>query len=105
MEGIKNNYQLTIISFGHAGDGNLHINVMFDEKILGEREKAEQAIKEIFQEVLTLGGTISGEHGIGITKAPFLAMELDDSEIALMKKIKRVFDPNDILNPGKIFYQ
>jgi len=104
MEEIKNNHQLTIISFGHAGDGNLHINVMFDEKITGEREKAEQAIKEIFQEVLTLGGTISGEHGIGITKAPFLTMELNDSQIELMKKIKRVFDPNDILNPGKIFY-
>ena len=77
---------------------------MYDEKIPGEREKAEQAIKEIFQEVLNLGGTISGEHGIGITKAPFLTMELNDSQIELMKKIKRVFDPNDILNPGKIFY-
>jgi glycolate oxidase len=77
---------------------------MYDEKITGEREKAEHAIKEIFQEVLNLGGTISGEHGIGITKAPFLTMELNDSQIELMKKIKRVFDPNDILNPGKIFY-
>lgn len=104
MEDIKNNYQLMIISFGHAGDGNLHINVMYDEKIPGEHEKAERAIHEIFQEVLNLGGTISGEHGIGITKAPFLAMELDDAEIALMKKIKQIFDPNDILNPGKIFY-
>lgn len=104
MEDIKNNYQLMIISFGHAGDGNLHINVMYDEKIPGEHEKAERAIHEIFQEVLKLGGTISGEHGIGITKAPFLAMELDDAEIALMKKIKQIFDPNDILNPGKIFY-
>ena len=104
MEEIKRKFQLTIISFGHAGDGNLHINVMYDENIPGEHEKAEHAIKEIFQEVLNLGGTISGEHGIGITKAPFLAMELDNAEIALMKKIKRIFDPNDILNPGKIFY-
>jgi len=104
MEEIKKKYQITIISFGHAGDGNIHVNVMYDEKITGEREKAEHAIKEIFQEVLNLGGTISGEHGIGITKAPFLTMELNDSQIELMKKIKRVFDPNDILNPGKIFY-
>jgi len=104
MEEIKSKYQITVISFGHAGDGNIHVNVMYDEKISGEHEKAEQAIHEIFQEVLNLGGTISGEHGIGITKAPFLTMELNDSEIELMKKIKRVFDPNDILNPGKIFY-
>ena len=104
MEEIKKKYQLTIISFGHAGDGNIHVNVMYDEKIPGELEKAENAVKEIFQEALTLDGTISGEHGIGITKAPFLRMELTDSEIELMKKIKRVFDPNDILNPGKIFY-
>ncbi|HPD60521.1 MAG TPA: FAD-linked oxidase C-terminal domain-containing protein [Thermodesulfobacteriota bacterium] len=104
MEDLKKSYQLTIISFGHAGDGNIHVNVMYDEKIPGEYEKAERAVHEIFQEVLNLGGTISGEHGIGITKAPFLTMELNESEIELMKKIKRVFDPNDILNPGKIFY-
>jgi glycolate oxidase len=77
---------------------------MYEGKIAGEREKAEQTIKEIFQEVLNLGGTISGEHGIGITKATFLTMELNDSQIELIKNIKRVFDPNDILNPGKIFY-
>ncbi len=105
IEEIKRKFLLTIISFGHAGDGNIHVNVMYDEKIPGEHEKAEQAIHEIFQEVLNLGGTISGEHGIGITKAPFLTMELNDSQIELMKKIKRVFDPNDILNPGKIFYR
>ena len=104
IEEIKKKFNLTIICFGHAGDGNIHVNAMYDAKIPGELEKVEEAIKEIFQEVLNLGGTISGEHGIGITKAPFLSMELSDSQIELMKKTKRVFDPNDILNPGKIFY-
>ncbi|WAC07641.1 MAG: FAD-binding protein [Thermodesulfobacteriota bacterium] len=104
IEEIKKKFNLIIICFGHAGDGNIHVNAMYDEKTPGERDKTEKAIHEIFQEVITLGGTISGEHGIGITKAPFLTMELNDFEIGLMKKIKRVFDPNDILNPGKIFY-
>lgn len=103
LEEIKNKYHLTIISFGHAGDGNIHINVMYDNAISGEREKAHRTVKEIFQKVLALGGTISGEHGIGIAKAPFLSMELQNHEIGLMKKIKRIFDPHDILNPGKIF--
>ena len=77
---------------------------MIDDKIPMEKEKADKATKEIFQEVLEAGGTLSGEHGIGITKASYLAMELPEKEIELMKKIKRVFDPNEILNPGKIFY-
>jgi len=104
IEEIKNNYQLQIVTFGHAGDGNIHVNIMIDDTTPGELEKADKAIKEIFQEVLEVGGTISGEHGIGITKAPYLSMELNEQEIGLMKKIKRSFDPNDILNPGKIFY-
>ena len=104
MEQIKSNHQIQIISFGHAGDGNIHVNVMYDDTSPSAKGKAHQAVKEIFQEVLNLGGTISGEHGVGITKAPFLRMELNEKEVDLMKKIKRVFDPNDILNPGKIFY-
>ena len=104
IEEIKDAYQLTIINFGHAGDGNIHINVLFQETIPQEKEKAHKAIEEIFQKVLDLGGTISGEHGVGTAKAPFLAMELQHQEIGLMKGIKRIFDPHDILNPGKIFY-
>ena len=103
IEVIKHKYQLKIVNFGHAGDGNIHVNIMIDDQIKGEKEKAEQAVQEIFREVLSVGGTISGEHGIGITKAPFLSLELKDAEIELMQKIKRLFDPNDILNPGKIF--
>ena len=104
LEALKQEYNLTIISFGHAGDGNMHVNVMYDGAVEGEKEKAEKAVTAVFQKVVDLGGTLSGEHGVGITKAPYLRMELNEVEILLMKKIKRAFDPNDILNPGKIFW-
>jgi glycolate dehydrogenase FAD-linked subunit len=94
---------LLIVSFGHAGDGNIHVNVMYDAKNPEEAANAKTAVEEIFRAVMALGGTLSGEHGIGLTKAPYLSMELDPVSIALMKKIKQLFDPNHILNPGKIF--
>ena len=94
---------LLIVSFGHAGDGNIHVNVMYDAKNPEEDAKAKTAVEEIFRTVMALGGTLSGEHGVGLTKAPYLSMELDPVSIALMKKIKSLFDPNNILNPGKIF--
>jgi glycolate oxidase len=104
IEALKDTYQLEIINFGHAGDGNIHVNVMYQETVPGEKEKAYEAVEDIFREVLDLGGTISGEHGIGTAKAPFISLELADHEIALMQKIKHTFDPQDILNPGKMFY-
>ncbi len=94
---------LTMVSFGHAGDGNIHFNIMLDKKNKMELKKAEDAIEELFDYTVELGGTISGEHGVGITKAPYLEKEIGPVERALMKKIKRVFDPNGVLNPGKIF--
>jgi glycolate oxidase len=100
---IGRRLDLLIVSFGHAGDGNIHVNVMFDGKKAGEGERARQAKVEIFKTVLELGGTLSGEHGVGLTKAPFLELELDPLPLTLMKKIKDLFDPNRILNPGKIF--
>jgi glycolate oxidase len=100
---IGRRFDLLIVSFGHAGDGNIHVNVMFDAKKPGERQRAQEAVKEIFKAVLDLGGTLSGEHGVGLTKAPFLNLELNAAQIDLMKKIKDLFDPNHILNPGKIF--
>jgi len=96
---------LTIVSFGHAGDGNIHVNVMLDKKNSEELHKAEYAIDTLFDYTLELGGTISGEHGIGITKSIYLEKEIGRIETALMKKIKKTFDPNGILNPGKIFYE
>jgi glycolate oxidase len=92
-----------IINFGHAGDGNIHVNLMVDRSNEQELRKAHSIIKEIFGMTLGFGGTISGEHGVGITKAPYIGMEIKDTELNLMKGIKRLFDPRDILNPGKIF--
>ncbi len=94
---------LKILTFGHAGDGNIHVNIMFDRRDGREHAEALQAKKELFQHVLRLGGTLSGEHGVGTTKAPFLAMEIDAPTRELMRRLKQLFDPRNILNPGKIF--
>lgn len=103
VQEISKKYNLIIVNFGHAGDGNIHVNILIDKKKPGEEERAQEAVKEIFAATLELGGTISGEHGIGITKAPYIAMELGDMGLEVMKRIKKAFDPNNILNPGKIF--
>ncbi len=103
MEAISKKHNLIIVNFGHAGDGNIHVNVLIDRRKPGEEERAHVAVKEVFEAALGLGGTLSGEHGIGITKAPYLAMELGDMGVKVMKRIKQSFDPNNILNPGKIF--
>ncbi len=94
---------ITIVSFGHAGDGNIHVNIMVDRSDQDEFQRGVALIEQIFRETLDLGGTISGEHGIGLTKAKYLTMELSHREISLMSSIKKVFDPKNILNPGKIF--
>jgi glycolate oxidase len=85
------------------GDGNLHVNCLFSKEDKKNREKADEAVRLIFELTIFLGGTISGEHGIGITKRPFIGMELDMELLNLMKGIKKVFDPKNILNPGKVF--
>lgn len=103
VEEISRRHAVPIVNFGHAGDGNIHVNVMIDRKKPGDLEKAEAAIKEIFREALALNGTMSGEHGIGIMKAPYIPMELSGGAVDYMKTIKRALDPNNILNPGKIF--
>jgi glycolate oxidase len=94
---------IKIVNFGHAGDGNIHVNLMVDRNNKEEYEKALKLVKEIFRMTLELGGTISGEHGVGLTKAVYISMEIPAVELDLMKKIKSVFDPMNILNPGKIF--
>jgi glycolate oxidase len=100
---LKNSSGLSIASYGHAGDGNIHVNIMLDKNVPGLLEKAETVVEELFDYTLSLGGTLSGEHGVGITKAPYIRKEIGSVELLLMKKIKAVFDPNGILNPGKIF--
>lgn len=102
LEEIGKKYGLPILSFGHAGDGNFHVSLMIKDTP-EDYTKAHKAVEEIFSETIRLGGTLSGEHGIGTSKAPYLSMELSAEVIETMKSIKRVFDPNNILNPGKIF--
>ena len=95
--------RLRIASFGHAGDGNIHVNLMVDRSDVDELARARQAERLLFERVVALEGSISGEHGIGFAKAPYLSIELSAEEIALMKRVKAAFDPAGILNPGKIF--
>jgi glycolate oxidase len=102
-EKLSQELDVVILTFGHAGDGNIHVNIMVDKNNPEEDEKGQEAKRRLFDHVMTLEGTLSGEHGIGITKAPFLSLELDETSIELMVKIKTLFDPNNILNPGKIF--
>ena len=94
---------LRVASFGHAGDGNIHVNIMVDKNDADELGRARQAERLLFERVVALEGSISGEHGIGFAKAPYLSIELSPEEIALMKRVKDAFDPAGILNPGKIF--
>mmetsp|Transcript_21723 Transcript_21723/g.10152 ORF Transcript_21723/g.10152 Transcript_21723/m.10152 type:complete len:473 (-) Transcript_21723:730-2148(-) len=103
IESLKEETGLTIISFGHAGDGNIHINIMLDKDNKNEIIKAQKSVEKLFDYTIEFGGTISGEHGIGITKSAYMEKEIGLVEMELMRKIKNVFDPRGILNPGKIF--
>jgi FAD/FMN-containing dehydrogenase len=100
---IRDAYHLRIPCFGHAGDGNIHVNIMVSPDDADEVSRAREAEKVLFEGVVSLEGSISGEHGIGFTKAPFLGIELSPDEIALMRRVKAAFDPEGLLNPGKIF--
>jgi len=99
---IAEKYQINIPCFGHTGDGNVHTNVMVDGADPEQVKIAYQAIEEVFQATIDLGGTLSGEHGIGIAKAPYMHMAFTDEEMNLFNSIKMAFDPNNILNPHKM---
>ncbi|MBF0520087.1 MAG: FAD-binding protein [Nitrospirae bacterium] len=103
VQRISEKFGIPIACFGHAGDGNIHVNVMVDKNNKESVAKSEKIVREIFKATLDMGGTISGEHGIGLTKAKYLDMELDAVNIELMKGVKKLFDPENILNPGKVF--
>ncbi len=103
IETLASEHRIPIVSFGHAGNGNLHVNLMVHPSDADEMARAHAALARLFEIVLALGGTISGEHGIGYEKRAFVPLEIPSATLALMREIKRTFDPNGILNPGKIF--
>ena len=103
LAGLAARKRVRIVNFGHAGDGNIHVNIMTSGTDADETRRAEEAVEEVFRKTVEVGGTISGEHGIGIAKAPFLSMEVGPLGVSVMKRLKECFDPNGILNPGKIF--
>lgn len=103
IEELAGKHRVMIVNFGHAGDGNVHVNFLLDPEDRDEVSRAHLAVKELFHLVVSLGGTLSGEHGIGIAKAPYLDIELESSAVDVMRKIKQALDPNNILNPHKTF--
>jgi FAD/FMN-containing dehydrogenase len=100
---IQKRHRLPVACFGHAGDGNIHVNIMVDPDDADEMRRADVAAHDLFAGVVALEGSISGEHGIGFSKAPYLSLELSPDVIALMQRVKSAFDPHGILNPGKIW--
>ena len=103
IKDVAERYSLRIISFGHSGDGNVHVNIIKDVSEEVWKKKKPQAVEEIYRIAVSLGGMVTGEHGIGFTRKKFLSLGLDQTAIEMMKNIKEDFDPQNILNPGKIF--
>lgn len=99
---IAKKYNVTVPCFGHTGDGNVHTNVMVDGSDPKQLEIGHHAIEEIFKAAVALGGTLSGEHGIGLSKAPFMHLAFSEGEMELFRSVKKAFDPNNILNPAKM---
>ncbi len=100
---LSDRYQLANVNFGHAGNGNIHVNLLINPDDPEEVSRAEECLNEIFDLTIKLKGTLSGEHGIGSEKRAYIHKEIDPVTLNLMKQIKRLFDPNNILNPGKLF--
>ncbi|HEU0185424.1 MAG TPA: FAD-linked oxidase C-terminal domain-containing protein [Blastocatellia bacterium] len=103
VEDLSRSSGFLIPTFGHAGDGNLHINVMLQDDDESTRRRGAETVRRIFEKAVDLGGTISGEHGVGYAKAPFFDLAITPQAMDLMKTIKRAMDPNGVLNPGKVF--
>jgi glycolate oxidase len=103
VEQVARKYQLKIGTFGHMGDGNLHPTFLTDERNKEEMHRIEEAFREIFDEAIRLGGTITGEHGVGLAKKSFLPKFAGDAQMRVMEELRKALDPNGILNPGKVF--
>ena len=94
-------HQMRWLAYGHAGDGNLHVNFLWDDP--ADRPRVDACVEQLFRDTVALGGTLSGEHGIGLLKAPYLGLEQSLELIELERRTKQLFDPSGLLNPGKIF--
>ncbi len=103
LQELSEKSRIQIVCFGHAGDGNIHVNIMADKNNDEEYRAAMEIVEKVFEATIRLGGSISGEHGIGITKAPYIGMEIKKRELELMRGIKNLYDPKGMLNPWKIF--
>lgn len=101
LELIANRFGIKIVNFGHAGNGNIHVNLMYDPQDPAQQQAAEPCLAAVFDLVLKLDGTLSGEHGVGLVKKDFIHQEIDDPTLQIMQKIRQQFDPANILNPGK----
>jgi glycolate oxidase len=103
VEDVARKHRLRIGTFGHMGDGNLHPTFLTDERNKDEMHRVEEAFREIFEEAIRLGGTITGEHGVGLAKKGFLPKFAGDAQMRVMRELRRALDPHGILNPGKMF--
>lgn len=103
LDALAKKHNIKIVNFGHAGNGNIHINLLIDKSDPDEDKRSQACLDDVFDLVLKLNGTLSGEHGIGLEKKDYIDREIDATTLALMKDIKTLFDPKNILNPGKIF--
>lgn len=103
VQDVGRRYNLQVATFGHFGDGNVHPTILTDELDKEEMSRVELALSEIFNKTIELDGTVTGEHGVGLAKKPYLRRQFDESSYALMRQIKRALDPDSLLNPGKIF--
>ena len=103
LEKLSREYGIPIVNFGHAGNGNIHVNLLYDTQNPRQERNALPCLSKVFDLVLKLGGTLSGEHGIGIAKRDYIDRAIDPVTLDLMRRIKRQFDPRGILNPDKIF--
>ncbi len=102
VQALAREFALPIVTFGHAGNGNLHVNILFDPTDADQSQRAHAALARVFALALSLGGTLSGEHGIGMMKREFMPQAIDATTLSLMRRLKSIFDPDGILNPGKL---
>jgi D-lactate dehydrogenase len=102
VRALARDVALPIVTFGHAGNGNLHVNILFEPADPAQVERAHAAMARVFGLALSFGGTLSGEHGIGLAKRDFMPQAVEPPTLQLMRQLKAVFDPDGILNPGKL---